>query len=81
MVRRKYREGPVCQAAPDRVVIIGGFAGWRGADALGALEVRMVEVGAGQEEVLRAGFGVDWQAASLGGTEMCGGARRGDVDD
>ena len=81
MVTREDGERSIREPAPDRFVVFGGIARRRAADALGALEAWLVEVRAREEEVLRAGFGVDWEAAGLGGAEVGGGAGGGDVDD
>ena len=74
-------EGAVGEAEPDGVVVGGGFARRRRADVFGAFEAGFVEIRAREEEVLWAGFGVDGEAAGLGGAEVGGDAGGGDVDD
>lgn len=52
-------QGTVLQRATEGVVVVRALAGRGRADAFCAGETGLVEVGAREEEVLRAGFGVD----------------------
>ncbi len=81
MVGGEDRKSAVLETAPDGVVVFGAVAGWRGTDAFRAFEARLVEVVAGEEEVLRAGFGVDGEALCLRGADVFCGCGGGDMDD
>ena len=81
MIGREHRECAVRETQPDCLVIVGGVARRRRADTLCAFEVRLVEVVPREEEVLRAGLGVDGEASRLGVPQVGGGTGRGDVHD
>ncbi len=81
MVRGEDCEGAVLEAEPDGVVVFWAVSRGRRTDAFGAFEAGFVEVVAGEEEVLRAGFGVDGEAFCLGGADVLGGCGGGYVHD
>ena len=73
-------EHAALQPTPD-VLLVRLVAGRRAAHVLGALEALAVEVGGGEEEVLRAGLGVEPEPARLGGADLLDRRLRGDMHD
>jgi hypothetical protein len=81
MVTAQDGEGAIGKTQPNCIVVGGGVPWRRRTDAFGAFEVWEIQVAARQEEVLRAGFRVDWEATGLSCSEMGCGGWAGDVDD
>lgn len=77
-------EGAVGDSAPDFFEVGGVVAEGRAADVFGAGEGVgrcAIQRGGKEEEVLRAGFGVDWEEAVLGLTDVVDGCGGGHVND
>ena len=80
MVGREHLDGPVGEAAPQRL-LIGRLARRRAEDQPGSLEPRQVEVGGGEPQVLRAGLRVHIDAAVPGPADLVERVCRGHVHD
>src|SRR5206468_10518070 len=78
MVRAPDPEVARLEALPQRVPV-GGVAKRRRADVFGAFEAVAGEVGVAEREVLRARFGVDRAAATVGAAHLLERRRAGDV--
>jgi len=80
VIRRDHLEDAVTQRFPHHR-LIGLVARRRAAHAFGALKIGLGKIVLGQEEILRTGFGIDPEAASLRPADLLDRLAAGDMDE